>query len=72
MVSRLDSDVVENMLSLRLVGFHRRPKVWIEDATAWARAEVKELDNISKRCSIDELMVLLCYYLRLMTRKGSS
>ncbi len=65
----LDSEVGENMLALRLIGF-RQPKVWIEDATAWARSEVKDLDDISKLCSIDELMILLCYYLRLMTRKG--
>ena len=58
------------MLPLRLGGLSQ-PKVRIGDATARAsRSEVKDLDNIWKRSSIDELMILLCYYLRLMTRKG--
>ena len=67
MVSGLDSDVVENMLPLRLVGSCRR-KVWIKDARAWARSGVNELDNISKRSSIDKVIVLHCCYLHLMTQ----
>ena len=65
----LDSDVVENILPLRLVGFRQR-KLWMKDATAWARSEVKDFDNISKPSRIDELMIILLFYLRLVTRKG--
>ena len=58
----LDSDVVENMLPLRFVGLSQL-KLWLEDAAAWARCEVRELDKMSKRSSIDELMMIpLCYF----------
>lgn len=58
------------MLLLTLVGLSQL-KLWIEDAAAWARSEVKELDNISKRSSIDGIdddPTLL--FFDLMTRKG--
>ena len=58
----LDSDVGGNMLLRSLVGLSQL-KLWIEDAAAWARSEVREFDNMSKRFTIEELMmILLCYF----------